>query len=114
MHDEMHGDVHLAEREADRIHQEGHVRRHYAHQCAMRGFGRCTVQPRRKIDEDLAALAPCAEFEMRERRGCEVGGPMGTEILLGDAAEEAVYEFRPRACVSKRGDLRPRARLSFR
>jgi len=89
--------------------KEGHVRATTRTNARCEDSAAALFQRRRKIDEDLAALAPCAEFEMRERRGCEVGGPMGTEILLGDAAEEAVYEFaRERAF--RNGEISDRVR----
>ena len=102
MHDEVHGDVHLAEDDADRIHEEGHVRRDHAQQRAMRGGGRVDVERRRDVDAHFVSRAPASELQVSEGRGRQVRGTMGAQIFFGDTAEERAQELP--------GQRMPRAR----
>ena len=94
VHDEMHGDVHLAEHDADRIDEEGHVRRHHAQQRAMRGGGRIGVRAAARCRRSTRLpAAPAAEFQVRERGGGQFRGTMRAQVFFGDAAEERAQEF---------------------
>ena len=91
--DEMDGDVHLAEHDADGIHEEGHVRRHHAQQRAMRRGGCIGCERRRDVDEHRAAAAPAPEFKVGECRGRQVRRAMRPQVFLGHAAEEGAEKF---------------------
>ena len=71
--DEMDGDVHLAEHDADGIHEEGHVRGHHAQQRAMRRGG--CIGGERRGDVDEHAIAACAGGRIPGARAPRRPGP---------------------------------------
>ena len=114
MHDQMHGDVHLAEDDADRIDEERHVGRHHAHQRAMRGGRGVAIERRRDVDEHAVAGARAAELEVRERRRGEIRRAMRAQVFFGDAAEVAAQEIARQRSGVRAARSSMRARLSFR
>jgi hypothetical protein len=94
VHDEVHADVHLAEHDADGIHEEGHVRPDHAQQRAMRRGGRFGIQGRSEIDEDPLGGPLTTELEVGEGGGGQIPGTVRSQILFGHAAEECAQEVR--------------------
>ena len=93
VHDQVHADVHLAEDDADGVHQEGHVGRDHAQQHTMRGRRRIDVERRRQVHEHAVAGALPAEIEMRQACRGEIARPVGAQVFFRDVAEEGAQEI---------------------
>ena len=106
MHDEMDGDFRLAEDDAQRIHEKGHVVGH-DHDERVGALEAGALAGIEHLDERLPRT-PCAaaKFEMLERRAREHLRRTLPQVLFRNSAKIGAQEFAPQGGAGARSRAR--------